>query len=267
MVANRRSEVQRTVSAYARLPMPQLRLITHHDQDPALDTAISTALLRQVASGDIGPTLRIFTPDRIVAFGSQDRTRPGYPAAIAAVGELGYTGIERLAGGRAAVFHEGTIAFAWSMPESEPKTGIEQRYEALTSIIIDALDRLGVAGSVGELPGEYCPGRFSVHANGGKVMGVGQRLIKAAAHVGGVLVVHSPELVNLPLIPAYEALGYAWDPAATGSIGDTTSVEQATHALLEAFEATGHSLVQSEIDPETIALAEALSDRHRTQIL
>jgi len=267
MVGKQRSEVQPTVTAYARLPMPQLRVITHHDQDPALDTAISTALLQQVASGEIGPTLRVFTPNRIVAFGSQDRTRPGYAAAVAAISELGYTGIERLAGGRAAVFHEGTVAFAWSTPQSEPKTGIEERYEALASIVIDALGRLGVAGSVGQLPGEYCPGRFSVHAGGGKVMGVGQRLVKAAAHVGGVVVVHSPELVNLPLIPAYQALGYEWDPAVTGSIGSTTSVEQATQAILDSFEAAGHSLVPAEIDSETLTLAATLSDRHRTQIL
>jgi lipoate-protein ligase A len=247
--------------------MSQLRLITHHYDDPVLDTAISTALLQRIALGEIGPTLRIFTPSRIVAFGSQDRTRPGYAAAVTAVSELGYSGVERLAGGRAAVFHEGTIAFAWSTPHPDPKTGIEERYEALTSIIIDALGSLGVAGVVGELPGEYCPGRFSVHADGHKVMGVGQRLIKNAAHVGGVLVVHSPDLVNLPLIPAYQALDYEWDPAATGSIGGTTSVDRATRAMVNAFEAAGYALVPSEIGEETLALATALSDRHRTQIL
>ena len=107
-------------------PVPPLRLLTDSHPDPAIDTALSSAVLQRVARGEIGPTLRLFVPGRIVAFGSQDRTRPGYRDAVAAVGNLGFDAIERLAGGRAATFHEGTIAFAWATPHQDSKTGIEE---------------------------------------------------------------------------------------------------------------------------------------------
>jgi lipoate-protein ligase A len=244
--------------------MAALKLITDRVDDFALDTAISSGLLRQVSDGEIGPTLRLFVPGRVVAFGSQDRTRSGYPDAVGLVRDLGFAAIERLAGGKAAVFHEGTIAFAWSTPEIEPKTGIEQRYRHITSIIVDALQRLGVDGAIGEVPGEYCPGRFSVSANGRKVMGVGQRLVRGAAHVGGVVSVHSRDLINQPLIPAYDALGYKWDPAATGALEVT--MNDAMTALQAAFAAAGHELQPSELASSTLDLAREMSATHVPQI-
>jgi lipoate-protein ligase A len=242
----------------------RLRLITHSWPDASVDTALSSAVLRRVAEGEIPATLRIFVPGRIVAFGSHDRTRPGYGEAVRAVTDAGFAAIERLAGGKAAVFHEGTIAFAWATPHADPKTGIEERFEALAGIVVDTLARLGIEGDVGETPGEYCPGRFSVHATGRKVMGVGQRLVKGAAHVGGVLVVHSPELVNAPLVPAYAALGYDWSPNATGSLADErpVTVDDAIAAFTASVAAAGNEIVESEFEPATVALAEEIAPRH-----
>ena len=244
--------------------MAALALIAHHVDDFAVDTAISSALLSQVSAGEIGPTLRLFVPGRVVAFGSQDRTRSGYPDAVERVQDLGYAAIERLAGGKAAVFHEGTIAFAWSTPEIEPKIGIELRYEQITTIVMDALSRLGIEGAVGEVAGEYCPGRFSVSAAGRKVMGVGQRLVRDAAHVGGVLSAHSPDLINSPLVAAYDALDYEWDPATTGSLG--VAVNDAMAALEAAFVSAGHELQSAEVESSTLELARAMSAQHEPQI-
>lgn len=248
--------------------MPSLRLVTTSLPDATLDTAVSSAILTRVAGGEIGATLRLFVPGRIVAFGSQDRIRDGYREAIAAVRHLGFEAVERLAGGRAAVFHEGTIAFAWATPQRDSKLGIEQRFETLTAIVVDALDRIGVCGLVGETTGEYCPGRFSVHVDGRKVMGVGQRLVDGAAHIGGVLVVHSPDLVNQPLEPAYQHLGYEWSPAATGSIADTVAVPVAdvAAAMHTAFGAAGHEIIAGPLDPATLRLAHRIAPRHAAPI-
>ena len=194
----------------------------------------------------------------------QDRARPGYSAAIDAATRMGFAAVERLAGGKAAVFHEGTIAFAWTTPHPDPKTGIAERFRAISSIIVEALSRLGVTGTVGEVRGEYCPGRFSVQVGGRKVMGVGQRLVKSAAHVGGVLVAHSPELVNLPLVPVYEALGYEWRPEATGAIGNP--VDDVIGALTGAFTTAGLSLQRSQFDQETAAVAANIAERHLPRI-
>jgi len=242
-----------------------LRVITESVDPPSLDTALSTAILRRVAAGEAPPTLRLFVPRRTVAFGRQDATRPGYHRAAAAVRATGFTPVERLAGGRAAVFHEGTLAFAWAMPDGRQRRSITARFEAIAAIVVDALSRLGVDARIGEVAGEYCPGAFSVNAAGRrKLMGVGQRLVRGAAHIGGVVVAERADLVNLPLLPAYEALGYDWDPAATGAVADevTADVTAVGDSLLAAVARAGNDLVETAVDAETLAVASSLAADH-----
>ena len=175
----------------------KIRLTREAFREPAaLDTAVSRALLRQVAQGDEPETLRLYTPADVVAFGPQDTRAAGYGKATAAARAAGFEAIERLAGGRAAVFHSGTIAFSWTMPDTVPREDVMARFDEAADIMKQALRRLGIDARVGEVPGEYCPGQHSVNARGKrKLMGVGQRLIRGAAHVGGVVVVEGGDRI------------------------------------------------------------------------
>ena len=239
---------------------PVLRFVTESFSPPSFDTAVSAALLQRVDGGEVGATLRLFVPERSVAFGRQDRARPGYAEAVAAASAAGFTPVERLAGGRAAVFHEGTLAFALALPEKAPRETIHRRFEMVASALASALRSLGVNAQVGEVPGEYCPGRYSVSAAGKKkLVGIGQRLSRHAAHVGGVVVVDRPDLVNRPLAPVYDALGYEWDPTVTGAVTEdaATTVEEAREAIAAAF-ARDHHLDTAVVDDDTLRLAESL---------
>lgn len=188
---------------------------------PWLDTAISWALLYRAAAGTQPETLRLFRPARVVALGPSDRLSPGFDAARVAARAAGFTAVDRLAGGRAALFHEQTIAFAWTVPDTEARAHIRERYEAMSNLIAQALRRLGVDARVGAVPGEYCPGDYSVNARGAtKLMGVGQRVFVHAAHVGGVICVDGAPLLRDVLTPVYASLGLAWDPATSGSVAD-----------------------------------------------
>jgi lipoate-protein ligase A len=218
----------------------RIHVLRHSSADhPAYDTALSRAILLDVAAGRETETLRIFRPSRIVAFGRQDATAPGYAAAVGSARRQGYEAIERLAGGRAAAFHDRTIAFAWAIPHPEPRVGIVERFATLAGIMAAAFVRLGIDARIGEVPGEYCPGAYSVNANGThKVMGVGQRLVKGAAHVGGVVVVDDHEAVIEVLEPVYAALDFEWDPAVTGSLAigaPGIGWDEATDAILTEF--------------------------------
>src|SRR5688500_5018828 len=94
-----------------------IRLLREGFPDPpAMDTAVSRAILERVSAGLDPETLRMHRPAPIVAFGPRDRLAPGFPNAVEAARDRGFSSILRLAGGRAAVFHEGTIAFAWVIP-------------------------------------------------------------------------------------------------------------------------------------------------------
>jgi len=180
---------------------------------------VSRALLLGAAAGEVPETLRVYQPDDVLAFSVADRARPGFAAAVGTARRLGFVPIIRLAGGKAAVFHRETIAFAWCLPASESRSGIEARFAFAAGLWRDAFAALGVDARVGEVAGEYCPGAYSVNARGQtKLMGVGQRIVRGAAHVGGVVVVRHRSRVAAAVRGVYRALGYDFDPAAIGSL-------------------------------------------------
>jgi octanoyl-[GcvH]:protein N-octanoyltransferase len=246
--------------------MTPLRIVRDaFTEDPALDTAVSRALLLRASDGEIPETFRLHVPGRVVAFGKRDTLEPGYPAAVAVTRQNGFAPIERLAGGRAAVFTRHTLAFAWTIPDPDPRRGIYDRFRRLSALMVGAFGRLGVASDVGEIPGEYCPGDYSVHHAGRiKLMGVGQRLARRAAHVGGVVVVDRSEDVRNILVDVYAALGLHWEPETAGALTDVhpgITLQAAADAVLE--ELAGHrTIVPDEISTATVDLAHRLADDH-----
>lgn len=214
-----------------------------YTEHPALDVSVSRATLDAVAARAIDGVFRIHVPAPLVAFGGADRLHPGYGQAVKAARAHGFAAVERLAGGRAAVFHESTLAFSWSVPEDDPRQGITERFRLIAEVMVDAFDSLGVDARIGELPGEYCPGEWSVNAGGRvKVMGVGQRLIRGAAHVGGVVVVDRGDRIRDVLIPVYRALDLDWDPRTSGSLSDRAPGLDNPRVLEAIIEALGRRL-------------------------
>jgi lipoate-protein ligase A len=225
---------------------------------------VSRALLERVARGELPETFRLARPGAMVAFGRQDANSPGYPAAVAAARAGGFEAVERLAGGRAAVFCEHTIAFAWAGRARDTWAGTHDRFAVIAAIVERALAGLGVDARIGETPREYCPGEYSVNARGRtKLAGIGQRLISGAWHIGGVIVVSEADRVRDILLPVYAELGLDWDPATAGAIADEvpgTTWEQVADAFLSELPA--HE--PAELDAETLALAQRLEPEHRS---
>jgi octanoyl-[GcvH]:protein N-octanoyltransferase len=222
-----------------------------------------------VAEGALPETLRLARPAAVVAFAKRDALAPGYAAALAAARAHGFGAILRLAGGRAAVFHEGTLELAHAVPDPDPKPGIRERFEATAALIARALRELGVDGRVGEVPGEYCPGRWSVNAAGlRKLAGTGQRIVAGGSHTGAVVVVEGAERVRDVLEPVYAALELEWDPRTVGAVADELGAERpalwdAVRDALLAQYARRFELVPGELDQETLVLARRLAGEHR----
>ena len=216
----------------------------------------------RVAAGELPATIRIHRPAREVAFGRQDVVSPGYPAAVRAAEAAGFAAVERLAGGRAALFHEGTIAIARAYPDPHPPRRTYARFEEMSELVAAALASIGVDARVGEVPGEYCPGGYSVNARGAsKLVGIGQRMIRGGAHVGVVIVVSGSRLLRDALVPVYEALGLDWDPDTAGSVSDELGREigrdEVVDALLSQLRGR-QALREGDLDAETLGLAERL---------
>ena len=217
--------------------MPTIPLTVYRDHftgDGPLDTAVSRAVLAGVTAGDLGEVLEVGTPHRVLAFGKHDTLTEGYPDAVAIARNHGYDPTVRIAGGRAVVFSPTIVRFAWTIPAPDAAATMHARFRRLADAVVQTLAAVGVDATVGEIPGEYCAGQYSVHVLGSrKVMGVGQRLTRAAAQVGGMIVVSDPDDINAVLVPVYEALGVSMDPDATGSIADVADVSAAD--VMDAF--------------------------------
>ncbi len=233
---------------------------------PSFGSAVSDAILHRVAAGELPATLRLHRPGRELAFSKQDRAASGFARALDAARAAGFEPVLRLAGGRAAAFHEGTLALAYATPARYPQRTTRQRFELVAGVIADALRDLGVDARVGEVPGEYCPGAWSVNARGRvKLAGIGQRLIAGGAHAGVVVVAAGSALLREALEPVYAALALEWDPRTAGAIEDELpgitlgDVEEALLAQLgRRFE-----LEPAALDPATLARARELEAGHR----
>jgi lipoate-protein ligase A len=69
---------------------------------------------------------------------------------------------------------------------------MQARYQALAALIVAALGSLGLTARIGELPGEWCPGAWSVLVGGRKVAGLAQRVIRGGAWAEAVIVATDP---------------------------------------------------------------------------
>ncbi len=229
-------------------------------------TAVSGAILRRVAAGELPETARLGRPGRLVTFGRRDAVSPGYRSAVEVSRAAGYDVVERIAGGRAAAYNGQALNLSRAHRDPSPARATRARFTEMAELVRAALARLGVDARIGEVPGEYCPGAFSVNAGGRvKLAGIGQRLIKGGAHVGCVVVAADSGGLREVLVPVYEALGIDWEPATAGSVEDEVAgieaaeVEAAILAeLVERFE-----VGEARLDAETLALADQLEQRHR----
>ena len=165
--------------------------------------------------------LRLYRPPATVAFGKLDTLSPGYAAAADAARARGYAPVLRLPGGHAAAYHRESLGIDLVYALDDPVPGTHDRFRETGERLAGALASLGVDARVGEVPGEYCPGAYSVNARGRvKLVGTAQRLVRGAALLGAVIVVRDGEGVRAVLRDVYARLGLEWDDATAGAVDE-----------------------------------------------
>lgn len=204
--------------------------LTWVEQDASLgvaeDLAYSTTLLRAVQHGvTTGPIVRIYRPEPTVSFGQQDTRMDGYDHAVRRSLHHGFTPVVRRVGGRAAAYHPGSLVIDHIQPEDDAMFGFRQRFEYFGELFTGALQRLGVNAGVGEIPGEYCAGEYSVHAVLGdehriKLAGTAQRVVKGAWLFSTSLIIENGQAVREVLTDVYSALGLDFEPHTAGAVQD-----------------------------------------------
>jgi octanoyl-[GcvH]:protein N-octanoyltransferase len=232
--------------------------------DPALDVALGHALLERAARGDIGPTLRVYRPGPTCAFGRLDTLAAGFQAAVEAARARRFTPVLRQPGGHAAAYDSGALCVDEVRPEAEAIPALQARFAAAADRFALALRGVGVDARVGEVPGEYCPGQWTVSARGAvKLVGTAQRLVRGGSLLGAVVLVSGGARVRAVLEEVNAALGLAWDPATAGAAEDDVpglSVDAVDRAVLDAY---GEPLSPASLDAATVERARELAERVR----
>jgi octanoyl-[GcvH]:protein N-octanoyltransferase len=229
----------------------------------ALELATSQALLQRVAAGELPAALRLYRPPPTVAFGKLDTLSPGYAAAHAAARAHGYAPVLRLPGGHAAAYHRESLGIDVVYAVDDPVPGTHDRFRETAERLRGALAAVGADARVGEVPGEYCPGAYSVNARGRvKLVGTAQRLVRGAALLGASIVVRDGAGVRAVLGDVYAALGLAWDDATAGAVDE--EVPGVTLAAVERAVLAAYGDPPAEpLDDATLALAVRLEPGRR----
>jgi octanoyl-[GcvH]:protein N-octanoyltransferase len=241
-----------------------LLLRERHPADPVFDAALTHALLRRVGAGELPAVARVFRPGATMAFGRLDALTSGYADARAAAAAAGYAPLLRLGGGHAAAYDEGSLLVELIRPEPVIAAGIEERFAGATALLVEALAALGLDARVGELPGEYCAGDWSVNAAGVKLAGTAQRSIRGASLLGAVVLVEHGDRLRAALTDVYAALALEWDPRTAGAAEDVAPGVTAAgveRALLAAV-ASRFDVAEMPLADTTLAAARALEARH-----
>ena len=238
-----------------------MTLLTATSSTPGLDGAAAVEdrvpgvkhRLELLARGAGHGWLEWDRPGPSAAFSRRDVSAPGFADAVRAMRARGFTPFIRPVGGRLAAYHAGALVLDLLVRDSDPRSGTMARFRGLADGLAVGLGRLGVDARVGAVPGEYCPGTWSVNAGGRhKLAGTGQRLTQGSVLVTAVIVVGDPEPLRDAMTEAYGLLGLDFDPATVGSVSDdvpgvTLDDVQDTlgRALAEALDLDGPDLAGS----------------------
>lgn len=232
----------------------------------AVELAVAQALLRDVADTG-GAALRIRrAAEPSVVFGRRDTRLPGFPAAARAAREHGFVPLVRATGGRAVAYDHDALVVDHVSADPEPQAGHDRRFREFGARLAEVFQGLGVDARVGAVPGEYCPGAFSVNARGtAKLVGTSQRITKNAWLFSSLVIVSGAGRLRPMLAEVYGHLGQPFDPASAGSLAaevpalDAGTVER---AILAGYQADGE-LSPQPLGQEIVARARELSGQYQ----
>lgn len=199
----------------------------------AADDIARVSAILSAMDGQGPGSLRLYRPQATAAFAPRDTALPAYAEAAAAMQHLGFTPAERRAGGQLAVYDRNALVIDLIAPHQEPRNSVKQRFAMFSAAIATALKGFRVDARVGQVPGEYCPGDYSVNAGGTlKLAGVAQRIGRRGYHMGAVISVHPSAPARQAVAAAYAILGFPFAPESFGAV--STLAPDAAFADLRA---------------------------------
>jgi lipoate-protein ligase A len=223
--------ISKTLSPYG-----QMKLIDGPNfLDPTEEIDIAPKLLRYSIEKSAGTFARIYRPQRTVALTSRDFSTPGYEVAMAQAENLGFTPVIRSPGGRAVAYHEESLVLDVISHDPNPHQLINNRFQAMGEVFVETFDRLGISAKLGQVPREFCPGKYSVISENVKLVGTAQRIARGGWLIGASVIVRNAAPVREVLGQVYRALELDMDPKTIGALNEinsSISVDDLTTSLI-----------------------------------
>lgn len=194
------------------------------EEPSPLSPAEDMARVRQTLSGltqQSAASLRFYRPQATAAFSPRDTSHPAHAAVMAMLDARGFRPGERGAGGQLAVYDEAALVIDLIAPHPEPRENTRDRYRHFSGLMVKAFADLGIDARMGEVAGEYCPGDYSVNAEGRvKLAGLAQRIGKHGYHMGAVISVAPSAATLAAVTEAYRMMDIPFTPSTFGAITD-----------------------------------------------
>jgi lipoate-protein ligase A len=191
---------------------------------PVADIVLAPVLLRMgMGTGldNVDQVIRIYSPAPTAAFSRRDSHQRGFSNAVAAARTAGFTPVLRGPGGRLAAYHRGSVVIDHIVRSAQDRLGLNERFELYATMHADVLKGFGLDARVGELEGEYCPGRHSINAVGiAKIVGSAQRVTREGWLFSSVIQATGAAALRDLLIPTHQALGYELKVSTIGAVED-----------------------------------------------
>lgn len=185
------------------------------------DLADSVQLLGAIArSESIDRVVRVYRPWPTVAMTRRESLMPGFDAACAAARARGFEPVVRPTGGRAVAYDPSCLVIDIVEAERGGRGDNAVAFVEVGERFVRGLRHAGVDARLGPVPGEYCPGDYSVNARGSvKLVGTAQRVVRGARLVSASLPLGPVDAIADVLTAVNAALDFAWDRRTVGSVG------------------------------------------------
>ena len=188
--------------------------------DGRADLARSVELLALAAELTLtAPLVRLYRPPPTMAFTRRESRLEGFQLAAAASERAGFAAVIRPTGGRVVAYDDTCLLIDLIEAPTHPRDDNAVSFGRMATAITEVLGDLGIDARVGAVPGEYCPGDYSVNARGTvKLVGISQRVSRGYRLVSAMVVVQPAAHLAAALVAVNHELGFDWRPETFGSV-------------------------------------------------
>lgn len=157
-----------------------------------------------------------------VAFTARDLRSPGIERATAIARAHGFAAGTRSPGGKMVAYDSGAVVVDHLAATSASNPSGSALFSAHATHHARVLGSLGSLDTrVGEVPGEYCPGEYSVNVGGVvKVLGSAQRIVRQGSLFSTVIQVELSTAVREVITEVSAALGYELRESSLGGLAE-----------------------------------------------